>query len=161
MTDQFGRTITSVDNGDGTTTYSTPDGLSIIQSNSVSAAQIVATFSGMSPSIAALSPEKQIVLTRFNAAVEDYVGSYFDLKTQFRFLVLYQHATLNGLTNRAAYILPMFNWVTGIIAYSQTFITSVMTQTDPSVVAAMQWDFTQVSPQAPNVTLLGAIAIGN
>ena len=157
--DQFGRTITGTDNGDGTTTYSDGDGLSITRSSDVNASDILAEFNGLSPSVGSLSYEKQDKLIQFNNALETFVANYYDLKTQFRLKILYDLAVANGLTNRAAYLLPLLNWVSSLVAYSSTFTATVLAQSDPATTAALNWDFTQLTP--PNVTLLGAISILN
>ena len=158
-TDQFGRAITSSDNGDGTTTFSVDNGPSVTLPSTATTADVIAVFNGMSPSVASLSPEKRQKLLDFNDALEDYVTTYFDLKTQFRIKIIYDLAVAQGLTNRAAYLLPLLNWVNALMSYAATFTASVMAQSDAATVAEMQWDFGQVSVSPPSVTLIGAISI--
>lgn len=103
-------------------------------------------------------------LLYYQAALEQYVNSYYTFETQYRFFVMYYLAVANGLTNRAAYIFPILNWAQGILSYSATYTAAVQalaTAHNLSGIMASTWDFTQISPTVPSITLLGAIAIPN
>lgn len=161
MIDKFGRSIESISTVNGKTLYRSSDDLEITLDDGLTEASVISVFNGMSPSIGSLSSEKQKKLLEFNAAMEEYVGTVYDLKSQFRLKILYDLAVTGGLVNRAAYILPALNWAQAVIAYSAYFCGVVMAQSDVTVVHTMQWDFTQINPGIPNVTLLGAISIAS
>lgn len=162
--DSWGRSVALSVDADGNDLYTVTDSLGIVSEfafpTGTALIDVYRTIQANSPSVASLLPEKQRTLIEMQAQLQTYVEQYYDMRTQLRFCILYQAAVSAGLTNRAAYIGQLNTWVNALATYAASFTTSVMTQSDPETVAAMQPDFTQAGV-VPSVTMLGAIAINS
>lgn len=113
---------------------------------------------GTSQAAAYLSFTIQINLNMFMGAIQIYIQSIFPLQTQQQFVIEYLTAQATSKTNRQAYVGQLLTWVDQIDTYAAGYVALVKSQTDPAVVAAMQFDPSLI-PATPNVTLVGAISI--
>lgn len=113
---------------------------------------------GTPQAAAYLSFTIQINLSMFMTAIQVYIQNLFPLQTQQQFVIEYLTAQAASKVDRQAYIGQLLTWVDQIDTYAAAYVASVKAQTDPAVVATMQFDPRQI-PATPNVTLVEAISI--
>jgi hypothetical protein len=102
-------------------------------------------------------------LTQLKADCDALVLAHYPQTNQTALVVMLMQAAQGGLTNRAAYIEQVWTWATSIttLYYQQAAAIQAATTTDQ--VAAITWSAALAALGAtdPNVTILGAMNIGN
>lgn len=115
---------------------------------------------GTAEAAAYLSFTKQLALQYFNLALTEMINKHYNLETRFRWMALYLEFQNDVLSiNKYAYVKQLLTWGLSISQYTNTFVISVMSQTDPAVVAAMKWDFIALEASDPNLTLIACMQI--
>ena len=76
-------------------------------------------------------------------------------------LMLYVEASTQGLNNRLAYIQQLFDWANTIMVHVITCKSQLNLLLSSADIAAYTWDFEDFDLTDPNVTVEGALAIGD
>jgi hypothetical protein len=139
--DAYGHTVTMTT--DGTTDTYTVAGTQTFQFPA-----------GTSQSVVYLSIAQQWNLQMFNTALTAMVNSHYTNETRLRWVQNWIESTVNGWTQRLAYINTLVNWGASITNYTATYIQTIMAMNDPSVVASTTWDFSAVEAADPQINLL-------
>jgi len=113
---------------------------------------------GTNSAVAYLAFAKQGKLLQFKSAITEFGQNHYDATTQQQLVILYLAAKASEKVDREAYLAQLFAFVNSVTAYSVAFSAAVNACSDPSTIAAMQWDLSQIASD-PGVTLAGAIAI--
>lgn len=101
----------------------------------------------------------QINLAKFQLAMQEFIESRYSTIVRMNFIGIYLNAVINNLSNRQAYIGPLFVWQNSIIEYASTYMATVRALTDSATIASTVWDFSALASSDPGLSPLTAIQI--
>ena len=116
---------------------------------------------GTSSAPAYLSLAIQANISKFTDLLNTFIDQHYDQRTIQRLQGVSWNAQRKNLTNRLAYLSPLFDWQDSVIAYAGTYIAGVKALTDPSVVATTTPDFSSLAASDPLISGVTALGIPN
>jgi hypothetical protein len=103
--------------------------------------------------------EKKVDIISHEA--NDYATDRYSMARRDALLMLYVQASTQGLDNRLAYIQQLFDWANTIMVHVITCKSELDVLLSSADIAAYTWDFTAFDLTDPDVTVGGALAIGD
>lgn len=93
--------------------------------------------------------------------IKQVIEENFPAEKQRTLFHLMQEARADGLTNRAAYLLPLWTWMKQGIQYNHNKDDAIDSAVDASEVAAVTLNMSAINNSIPDVSIRGALAIAN
>lgn len=106
-------------------------------------------------------PARQRVVDVISREANLYASGRYSDDRRDALLMLYVQASVQGMTNRLAYIQQLLDWANTIMAHVITCKTELDLLLSSADIAAYTWDFTAFDLTDPGVTVEDALAIGD
>ena len=106
-------------------------------------------------------PARQRVVNVISREANLYASGRYSDDRRDALLMLYVQASVQGMTNRLAYIQQLLDWANTIMAHVITCKTELDLLLSSADIAAYTWDFTAFDLTEPGVTVEDALAIGD
>lgn len=111
------------------------------------------------PSIPDIDTARSLKTAEFSSALNVYFNSHYDPRIEQQLVNLYLLAKITSLANRAAYLLPLINWIDSVMAYSVQFTALIQSTSDPAEVSTLSYDIDANVIADPQLTLSAAMQI--
>lgn len=160
FTDQWGRTITPTDNGDGTTNWIADDGTQENFANSTDPAQIMNAFNDLFPASPTAAQAIKYQSQQLAAEITTYIHQTYTQDQLTQMFVIYFLAQQGGLNNRAAYLAPLFTWVQSVLQAGAAYMATINGMGNGQQIMGTSPNLSSAG-NMPNVTFIGALSISN
>lgn len=98
-------------------------------------------------------------VAEFEKKTKDFIEERIPQTSQMAYAMLMMMANIDGMTNRLAYLRPMWDWTQTVMAYNIQSILAVMALQTVAEVNAFQFDIEANVAALPDVNLATAIQI--
>ena len=108
-----------------------------------------------------LAPAREIRKVRISKASANFIDEIYPSFRRELFIALAEEARNSGLTNRAAYIGQMLTWVKTVVSSVLALEDSLDAATTIEEISAINFDSTPFLATDPQITIRGAMAVGD